>query len=239
MPNIWIILVVTVSSLIKGLTGSGFALISLPILLIWYAPKEIIPVLMICNLLASVFIILQKKEYKLISKSSRWLIVSGGVFTLAGVMVLDSVNENILVHFAGIFFMVLIILSLLRHKIKKIDLPHYSYIIVGAVIGFITGTISVSGPPLALFLNRAKVSNREFREIFAWFSVVTACVAITGYFHTGMLTPQVIKTSLLFIPILLIGSLIGKRLNTIIPIQRFRGLNITLAIISSLLLILS
>ncbi len=239
MPNIWIILVVAVSSLIKGLTGSGFALISLPILLFWYAPKEIIPVLMICNLLASVFIILQKKEYNLISKQSRWLIATGGVFTLAGVLVLNSANETILVHFAGIFFMLLIVLSLLRHKIAKRNLPQHIYMVVGAVIGFITGTISVSGPPLALFLNRAKVSNREFREIFAWFSVVTATVAITGYFHTGLLTSQVIKTSLLFVPILLLGSLIGKHLNTVIPIQRFRGINITLAIISSILLILS
>ena len=56
MPNIWVILIITFSSLIKGITGFGFALVSFPLLLMWYEPKEIIPVLMICNLIASVLI---------------------------------------------------------------------------------------------------------------------------------------------------------------------------------------
>lgn len=85
MPNIYIFLTVIISSLIKGVSGFGFALISLPILLTWYEPKEIIPVLMICNLVASVFIILQKKNQQLIDKASISLILSGGIFTLTGV----------------------------------------------------------------------------------------------------------------------------------------------------------
>ena len=56
MLNIWIILIIIISSLIKGITGFGFALLSFPLLLTWYSPKEIIPVLMICNLIASVLI---------------------------------------------------------------------------------------------------------------------------------------------------------------------------------------
>lgn len=64
------------SSLIKGVTGFGFALLSLPILLMWYEPVEIIPVLMVCNLVASLFIVLQKKKNKLIDKPSKLLLVS-------------------------------------------------------------------------------------------------------------------------------------------------------------------
>jgi len=62
MPNIWIVLIITLSSLIKGITGFGFALVSFPLLLMWYTPKEIIPILMICNLIASVMIVLTKKR---------------------------------------------------------------------------------------------------------------------------------------------------------------------------------
>lgn len=50
MPNIWVILIITFSSLIKGITGFGFALVSFPLLLMWYEPKEIIPRLpLVCN----------------------------------------------------------------------------------------------------------------------------------------------------------------------------------------------
>ncbi len=58
-----------------------------------------------------------------------------------------------------------------------------AYFVAGAFIGFLTGAVSVSGPPLALFLNRAKLSNRKFREIFAAISIVSAIVAIWVFFQ--------------------------------------------------------
>lgn len=53
MEIFWIIIIVLAASLVKGITGFGFALVSLPLLLIWYSPREIIPVLILCNLIAS------------------------------------------------------------------------------------------------------------------------------------------------------------------------------------------
>lgn len=236
--NIWIIIVVIISSLIKGLTGFGFALVSLPVLLFWYPPKEIIPVLMVCNLIASLLIVVQKKDQKLLSKNAYVLIASGAVFTLIGVFVLKSVSGKTLIHISGIFFIVLTLLSFLNKKSDKINLPSYSYPLAGAIIGLITGTISVSGPPLALFLNRAKVTNREFREIFAAFSVVTAIIACIGYIHAGMLTLETLKTALIFTPILLLGTIVGKYFNSRISTHRFQFINIALTLISCVLLLL-
>jgi len=237
MPNMYIILTIVASSLIKGITGFGFALLSLPILLTWYEPKEIIPVLMICNLIASLFIILQKKESKLIDKPSISLIISGGLFTIIGVFVLKYIKADWLIHFSGMLFIILTILSLIKTKKEKGTMPTYVYPIVGAVIGLITGTVSISGPPLALFLNKAKINNEAFREIFAWFSIVTAVIAIVGYLHLGLLTNEALKLSLLFTPILLAGTIIGKRLNKTLPLTSFRTVNIVLTFISCLLLL--
>ena len=62
MDMIWILLIVSFASLLKGSTGFGFALVSLPALLFWYPLKELIPTLLLCNFIISVFMILQKKE---------------------------------------------------------------------------------------------------------------------------------------------------------------------------------
>ncbi|WP_291861454.1 sulfite exporter TauE/SafE family protein [Marinilabilia sp.] len=236
MPNIWIFLVVIISSLIKGITGFGFALFSFPLLLFWYSPKEIIPVLMICNLIASILIVLQRKEHKLLDKNSYLLISAGGVFTIAGVVALSSTTGEMLVKLSGVFFIGLTFYSI-RTRNKNNELPSHNYFTAGALIGFLTGAVSVSGPPLALFLNRAKVSNRKFREIFAAFSVVTAVIAIIGYFQAGMITAQILKTSLMFSPILLAGTIVGKRLNYIMSINSFQSTNIVLTLIASILLI--
>ncbi len=238
MPNIWILLIVAASSLIKGITGFGFALIALPLLLFWYQPTEIIPVLMICNFIASIFIILQKKEHKLVNKQERLLIFSGAIFTIAGVILLKFINEQLLVHVTGIAFIIITLLSLKPRSAAMKKLSNLTYLIAGAVIGVITGSISVSGPPLALFLNKANVDKRAFREVFAWFSVVTATIAIIGYIPAGLLTLESLKQVSVFVPVLLMGTIIGKRLNYLIPGNNFRLINIVITLLSSLMLVI-
>lgn len=238
MISLLSILVVIVSSLLKGLTGFGFALLSLPFLMLWYPAKVVIPVLMICNLIASVFIILQRKSEKLVGGNFRLLIVSGGVFTVVGVLILSYITEDTLIHITGLLIMVLIALSLLNSKPMNVRLPKIVYLLVGAFVGLLTGTISVSGPPLALFIQKVGVSKRQFREIFAWFSTVTALVAIFGYWYVGLITKEVLGMVLIYSPILLVGTLVGKRLNRVLPVTVFRYLNIGISLVSGTMLLL-
>ncbi|AHW62309.1 hypothetical protein SAMN05444285_12076 [Draconibacterium orientale] len=239
MLNIWVVVTVVISSFVKGLTGFGFALLSLPVLLTWYTPKEIIPVLMICNFIASVLIVLQNKTEKLIDKQAGALIATGGIFTLVGVSVLNWVNNNMLVNISGAFFIVLTLVSMVKKESSVASIPGVFYPLAGAFIGFISRLISISGPPLALFLNKAKVSNQQFREIFAWFSVITAAIAIVGYKYAGLLTVHTIKTALLFTPILLSGTILGKQLNASLSVSSFKIINTILTLIASVLLILN
>lgn len=237
MLNPCAILVIVAASLLKGITGFGFALVSLPLLMIWYSPKELIPVLMMSNLIASIFIILQKKESKLVSKQFMTLIIYGGLFTILGVITLKYVSNTHLIKFMGIFFVLLTILTLLNNR-HKFNLTTKSYKLAGAFIGFLTGSISVSGPPLALFLNMANVTNREFREVFSWFSVVSATVAIAGYAHLGLITKQSLLMTLSIIPILLLGSVVGKKLNSRVPSAVFKQFNLWLTLIISIFLLM-
>ena len=233
----WIILIVSVASLVKGITGFGFALISLPPLMIWYSPKELIPVLILCNLFASLVIVLQKKDRKLVNKQFRSLIGFGALFTLVGVLTLKYIPEDILITIMSVFFILLSVFSLLgiRYTIKLSD---WSYKLAGMFLGFLTGSISISGPPLALFLNSANVDKQEFREIFSWFSIVTAFIALIGYSLLGLLKVETFKMTLLFLPILYLGSFIGKRLNHRISPLLFKNISVCITLLSSLFLLL-
>ena len=236
METFWIILVVVFASLVKGITGFGFALISLPLLMTWYAPKEIIPVLMVCNLMASIIIVIQKKEHKLITKEYHSLLIYASIFTLLGVFILKNTSDGILINIMSIFFIVLSVISLIgkQFNFRPRDI---TYKIVGAILGLITGSISISGPPLALFLNSANVDNQEFREIFSWFSIVTAIIAIVGYQLAGLFTRKILITSGEFLPILFIGSYIGKRINSKLPAALFKKSVLVITLLSSILLL--
>jgi len=222
---------------VKGITGFGFALVSLPPLMIWYAPKEIIPVLLLCNLFSSLIIILQKKEHQLISKQFKSLIVYGAVFTVVGVMFLKYLPEEQMIVILSIFLIILSILSILGFQ-YSIKLTDRSYKIAGAFLGFLTGSISISGPPMALFLYSANVNKQQFREIFSWFSVVTSVVALAGYIALGILTFKFFEMAFLFLPILFIGSFLGKKINHIIPLIVFKKAILIITLFSSIFILL-
>ncbi|MBN1112364.1 MAG: sulfite exporter TauE/SafE family protein [Bacteroidales bacterium] len=237
MELFWIVLVVVIASLVKGITGFGFALVALPPLMIWYSPKEIIPVLLLCNLFASVLIILQKKERQLINRQFKWLIIFGALFTIVGVIFLKYLPEHLLIVIVSIFLIILTVLSILGVQ-YPIKITNRSYKIAGAFLGFLTGSISISGPPMALFLYSAKVDKQQFREIFSWFSIVTSIVALAGYVVLGILTIESLKMSLLFLPILFIGSFIGKKLNNLIPLIVFKKAILIITLFSSVFILL-
>lgn len=231
-----IVIIILLAAFVKGVTGFGFALVSLPLLMFWYPAKELIPVLMLCNLFASILIVLQKKEYKLIDRKSRSLIIYGAIFTIFGVTLLKHIPPKALIIILAVFFIIMSIFSLLKNKrihLYKIGI----YRLAGAVCGFLTGCISVSGPPLALFLHQVNVDNKQFREIFAWFSITTATIALTGYYFADLLTWKTLELSAISIPLLFIGSYTGKRLNNLIPKVFFEKMILAICIFSSVALL--
>jgi len=237
MEIFWILLIVLIASLVKGITGFGFALVSLPLLINWYSPKELIPVLILCNLFVSTVIVLQKKDEKLVNRQFRSFIIFGGLFTLFGVIVLKNMPEEMLIRTLSIILIVLSVISLLGIK-YSLKLTDTAYKVAGAFLGFLTGSTSISGPPMALFLHSANVNNKEFREIFAWFSIVTTVIALGGYAFFGLLTLQTFKMAGMFLPILYFGTYFGKRLNHRIPISVFKQSILIITLFSSIMLLL-
>lgn len=235
--EIYIILaIIALASLIKGVTGFGFALVALPPLLFFYSPSEIIPVLVICNLFASVVMILQKRDYPRLAKGLNQMIIYGAICAAFGALVLKNVPSALLKYSLGSIFIVMTLISLIRPKRKR----HYklhTYKIVGGIIGLLTASVSVSGPPLALFLQSTGITNKQFRMAFAWFNVFTAAVAVAAYAIAGLIHTQQLRMVLYFIPILYLGSFVGKRLNAFIPEKLFNTIILLITFVASLMLL--
>ncbi|QZT38029.1 sulfite exporter TauE/SafE family protein [Halosquirtibacter xylanolyticus] len=221
-------LVIAGASLLKGMTSFGFSLMAFPILLNFYSPMVLVPALTLCNVLTSAQIIFTTKSEK--SKhSNHWLIIAGFVGIIPGVLLLQTLDVATLKVIVGVIFVLLSILFLsgFRFKIKH---PIRAQIIAGSTAGFLGGALSVSGPPLVLFLTSMQFSNQEFRLHFARFSVLTSSVAFIGYFLSGMITPQVWKIFLISFPILILGTILGQRLSTKVSIKFFQVLCITISL---------
>jgi len=233
---LWIvfIVIVSVAALIKGATGFGFSLIALPVLLFWFPLSHVVPVLAICNFISSFIIAVQTNAF-IIHKNDKFLILFGLIGTLLGVFFLKKIESSYLIIALAIIFSLLSLSFLFgfRFPIKK---HTRASIIWGFIAGIMSGSYSISGPPLTLFLTSKNVTNENFRKTFAIFNVFIPAVSIVLFFSYGLITRQSLIYVLIAVPILFLGAFIGKGF-TSVHTGVFRKVVIIISLLASVLLL--
>lgn len=233
---VYVFAVILLASLLKGITGFGFALLSMPLLLFVYPVKFLIPVLTGFNLFTSILIVLSKKQKKQGLKAL--ILPSWGILGLIpGVLFLHFQSDRTLKIFAGIMLSLLAFAFLFGYRFK-IRNPRRATMIAGLVSGFLNGSISVGGPPLAFFLTSIKEDNEGFRMKFAWFSIATASSALIGYYTAGLINNETFRMLLYMFPVLITGTLVGKKVSRYIPVELFRKICILISLISGIMVLI-
>ena len=208
---LFVLTIIFISGIVKGTTGFGFALFSIP-LLVHFIPRNLVPLVMFFNLFSSLQIVLLASRLKL---NRRILLLSftGIAGVILGSLVLKFAPEVWLELFTSIVLIVLAVLFLTgyRFKIRKIKRGNA---LAGFVSGFVGGSTSVSGPPLALFLTSLSIDTGYFRFTFAWFSIITASVAILDYIKIGVVEFHTLKLFIISIPLLIVSIWLGKLIST-------------------------
>ena len=110
---------------------------------------------------------------------------------------------------------------------------------VGMLSGLLGGSISISGPPIILFLSNQEVDKHTFRGNLATYFFILNLFMIPVYYLNGLLTKEVWNYSLTFLPGLLIGVLVGNILSHKIKDAHFKKLTLILLIIMGLISIIS
>jgi len=236
MEYLIIVAVIFAAALIKGMSGFGFSLISLPILAFIIPTKTLIPVLTICNLLMSIVIVLQTNTYR-IDKRFIPMLVLGIIGTIIGTMFLNYFTGDTLELLITIA-LILISLSFLWGFRFNVRSFRRGSCIAGLTSGFLAGSFSLSGPPLTLFLTSLGVKNQEFRSIFSWFNIVTSAIALIGYYSIGIVDGKTYKFTLLLTPILFVGAFLGKRINQKLSPKVFQHGTIIICVLSTVFLLI-
>jgi uncharacterized membrane protein YfcA len=224
------IIVVMIAGFFQGLTSFGFALISMPFLLTIIPIKETVPIIVILSLFTNFLVIINCIK-KLDLKNIWVLILASLIMAPIGVYSLMYLNQNILKIFVGAFI-ILFSMILLFGKSFIIKKEKIGYLIVGAISGFLNGSISMSGPPIALFLSSQEKNKDIFRANITFYSIILNIVTIGTYYYSGMLSKNVLEKTIWFIPTMLIGVFVGilssKRLNE----KLFKKISLILLIVS-------
>lgn len=229
--------IIFISGIVKGTTGFGFALFSLPLLVHFIPIKTLIPIITLFNLFSSVQIIIQSHGLKL-NKPLIFLSVMGTIGVFSGTLILKYLPDHKLKLLCAVVLIILSIMFLTgyRFKIRKLRRGNA---IAGFISGFLGGSLSVSGPPLALFLTSLKLDTKNFRFTFAWFSIITAFIAIIDYVKIGLVHLNTFKIFIISLPVLLISVQTGKLLNKKLSVTLFYKGVVIITLLAGILLLIS
>ncbi len=229
--------IILLASMVKGLTGFGFALTSLPLLTIFMSPKVAVPMITICSVFLDGYTFYRARkvvQYRVISP----LIVSGVIGMIFGTYFLISLETGILKLGIGAVTLLFACASLLGLK-REIENVKLASIPIGLLSGLLGGAISISGPPVALFFSNQGVEKNVFRAnlIAYFFCLYLATVPV--YILGGLITRELLVSSVVMVPPMFIGANIGMNLLKKVSEQVFRNITMFLVMITGLLAILS
>ncbi|WP_099519052.1 sulfite exporter TauE/SafE family protein [Paenibacillus sp. BIHB 4019] len=230
------IFIVLIAGFVQGLTSFGFALVTMPFLVKMIPLQEVVPIVVILSLCTNIIVLLNSWQHVAIRKI--WILILSSLLAAPlGTLLLVYLSADLLKGFTGILIIAFAVL-LLSGKSFPIRNDKMAFIPIGMTSGLLNGSISLSGPPVALFLSNQGYSKNEFRANITVYGVILNMITIGTFFYSGLMTPKVMMYTSLFVPSVLIGVFIGiiaiKRLDD----QLFKKLTLWLIILSGVWTIL-
>jgi uncharacterized membrane protein YfcA len=205
-------LAVLVAGIIRGYSGFGFSMIATTSLTLVLPPVEVIPVVLLLEILASASLL--PRVWKQIDwRSLSWLSVGVLLGTPPGVFLLAHVPAKPMR--AGIAFTIMLFVVLLWRGFHLKKMPGKpETVTTGLFSGFLNGAAAIGGPPVILFYFSSPAGVAVSRASIIAYFLGTDSLAWLVSLAQGLVTLQTgILTGILCAP-LLVGIFIGNRFFT-------------------------
>lgn len=207
--SISILSIVTFSSFVQSITGFGFAAVSAPLLLFFMNPNYVVGLTVFGALISNLWVIYKtkgKSDPKLV-----WPMFTSSLFgVLPGVYLLKIVDASILKLCIGILILLMSLFMAANFviKIKKLKLATIG---VGFVSGFLGGSTSLNGPPVALFFMNQQQDKETLRANIVHYFLLANIATLFIMYLMRTIDIGTIKQSLYVIPGVLLGTWIGEK----------------------------
>ena len=205
----FVIFTVFIASIIRGFNGFGFSATCISGFSFILPAIEIIPIILILEVLISIFMIpyiRNKIDWNLIIKILIGIIVGSpiGLFLLK---YLPPELTHLIICLVIIFFAILLMTGYSNQKINN----NYAKISTGFIAGTINGFSLLGGMPVALFLLVTKIQPAIIRGSLAALFFLTDTYAFVLSFFAGIVDITAIYRTVPLIIVLPIGVYIGDK----------------------------
>ena len=206
-----ILIAFALGGILKGATGAGAPIITIPVIAAFYDVRVAVIIMVIPNLLTNIGQLYQFRKTILPSFFTVSFALGGGIGAFIGTILLANLSIKILTLSVAFIVLVYIFLKLIVPSWKLIYKKATKLVfIMGAAGGVLQGTAGLSAPISITFLNAMKLERNQFiPTISVYFGVMSIFQMPTLYYY-DFLNFEIIIASLISTIVLLCFMPIGS-----------------------------
>jgi len=207
------------AGLIQGLTGFGSVLVAIPLLCLVIDIKTAVPLCILNNIIITTTLARQLRK-DIDRKKILPLCIGALPGIVLGSTVLKEIDATVIQLFLGILLVTYSIYSLVvLPKPRKIH-PVWAWVI-GFSAGIMGAIFSIGGPPAIIYATLKNWSKDEVKATLTGFFLVNSYLIGVAHWLTGVTTRQSLNLFLVSAPFVLVGTLGGSHLYTLLPKKKY------------------
>ncbi len=243
MQIIILSVIVFLSHAVEGITGFGCMILALPFVASLIGVKEAVPILVILSTVFDILLVIRDRKH--INWRIMLIITIGcGIFMPVGFYFFKNLPEAVLMPALGVMLCLIAVLgffktiskskeNVLQNKNGLSKLNKYAALIL-PFAGLVQGAFGGCGPFLVIYTSKKLPDKTEFRGTMAAVWIVLNFINLIQYVFTGMLTQNVMLTSVYLIPSILLGFVLGVAVHNKISKKKFSLLIYTIIFCSGI-----
>ncbi|MFC1664698.1 sulfite exporter TauE/SafE family protein [Pseudomonadota bacterium] len=215
-------LIIFVAFFVRAFTGFGAALISVPLLALFYDLKFVVPLELIFE--TAIGVLLIAKVYKEINFKHLWNLLVGLLLgsILGAHLLANTPNRGLQI---GLGFTVLILsLYMVRFAKRPIvwKISANWGILFGLLAGTLGGAFNMSGPITVLYLSHQAIDKTQFRATLIGLFFITEIWKTVLFTYNGLFVPEMLEMTLKLAPAFLAGTILGHLSHIKVSDKNFR-----------------
>lgn len=220
MAIVGIIAVVFFASVIQSLSGFGFALIIMPLVTFIAGLQTAAPMVALTALTVYSINLVRYRRAIDMGQVLRLGIASAFGVPL-GTWVLINVDETLVKQVMGVILIAYAAYALARPMTSWMPSRYWVYP-AGFLAGCLSGAYNAPGPPVIIYGSLRQWPRDEFRAVLQAIFFINAVLVVSSHLIAHRVTTEVLMFYLCAVPALVLGFLVGSRLDRLVDRKRFR-----------------
>lgn len=195
------------AALTQGMTGFGFAMVSLTLLSFLMNINHAVPLAALCGLVVNIYLLFRLKQHIDFSEIKN-LIIGAVVGIPVGSYVLSISSPKLLEIILGFVILLFVVLSAAK-IVKQIGLHEKWGYVFGLFSGVLGGSLNTNGPPVLIYFYLDGFDKLKQKSSITGFFIFTSVMVVASHAVTGVTTKVVFSSFLQHLPFVIAGILIG------------------------------